>query len=435
MTRVLFAGWPFEGHVFPLLSIALAQRERGDEVAFYTGERLRPVVESRGIEVFGFERVGPAWDRVHEHQAAARGRAQELRLQRAAFRDWLVESIPAQVADLRAVMERFRPDVIVADGSMWGPTLVLREATPIPVAMMSTLVYALVPGADVPLPGSPLAPPRSAARRAAARAVARGIDLAARNVRGRVDELRAAEGLAPMGCGVNEFLGRLPVHMIGSVRELDLGRTDLPAGVTYVGPLVWHPPHDAATAAWLDDLPDGPPWVHVTEGTSHHEQPFLLRAAAQGLAGAPFEAILTTGRDRDPEELGITATAANVHATAWLSHGELLPRCAVVVTTGGANTIVSALAAGVPLVVVPTLWDKPANAQRVVTAGVGVRLAARRCTPRALRSAVEEVLGDPGYRRRAQAMAQRLAAAPGPAGAAELVAALAPTAVASEGAA
>lgn len=424
MTRVLFAGWPFEGHVFPLLSIALAQRARGDEVVFYTGERLRPVVESQGIEVLPFDRVAPAWDRVHERQAAVHGRAQALRMQRAAFRDWLVGTIPAQVADLRAAITRVRPDVIVADGSMWGPTLILREAEPIPVAMMSTLLYALVPGRDVPLPASPLPPPRSAARRALARGVAAGIDLAARGMWRQVDALRAAEGLPPMGCAVNAYLGRLPVHLIGSVRELDLGRTDLPPGVQYVGPLVWHPPHDDATTAWLDALPQDAPWVHVTEGTSHHEQPFLLRAAAAGLAGAPAQAILTTGRDRDPAALGIGTPAPNVHVTGWLSHGELLPRCDVVVTTGGANTIVSALAAGVPLVVVPTLWDKPVNAQRVAAAGVGVRLSARRCTPETLRAAVDRVLGDPSFRRNAQAMAARMAAAPGPAGAAGLIAGL-----------
>ena len=43
-------------------------------------------------------------------------------------------------------------------------------------------------------------------------------------------------------------------------------------------------------------------------------------------------------------------------------------------TTGGPATIMAALRAGVPLVVVPTTWDKPDNARRVVEAGVGVRL-------------------------------------------------------------
>ena len=162
--RVLFTCWPFEGHVFPLLSIALAARERGDQVAFCTGRRLRPTVESQGIECFPFDRVEGAWERVHERERQLRGRRGSLRLQREAFRDWLVGSIPDQVDDVRTVIDRWDPDVIVTDGSMWGPSVVLHEAAGIPVVFASTLIYPLVPGPDAPLPGSGLGPPRGADR-------------------------------------------------------------------------------------------------------------------------------------------------------------------------------------------------------------------------------------------------------------------------------
>jgi UDP:flavonoid glycosyltransferase YjiC (YdhE family) len=418
--RLLFTCWPFEGHVFPLLSIALAARERGAEVAFYTGPRLQPTVESQDVECFRFDRVQAVWERIHERERDVRGRRGSVRLQREVVRDWLVGSVPDQVADVRTLMSRWRPDVIVTDGSMWGPSLVLHEAAGIPVVFASTLLYSLVPGRDAPLPGSGLGPPRGAAGRAIAWSIARAVDVLARGPRRRLDEMRAANGLGPLGCPVNEWMGRLPLYLVGSVPELDFHRRDLPPGMHYVGPLLWHPPEPAGTRAWLDQIPSDRPWVHVTEGTSHHQAAVVLRAAANGLAGAPVEAILTCGRERDPSELGL-ARAANVHVTDWLSHGELLPRCAALVTTGGAQTIVSALAAGVPLVVVPTLWDKPANARRVAAAGVGVQVAPRDCTPKRLRDAVEEVLNEPSYGRTAARIAQRMRAAPGPAGAAELI--------------
>ena len=118
--------------------------------------------------------------------------------------------------------------------------------------------------------------------------------------------------------------------------------------------------------------------------------------------------------------------ARNVHVTRWLSHSELLPRCAAVVTTGGPATIIAALRSGVPLVVVPTTWDKPENARRVTEAGVGVRLSSRRCTADALRAAVERVLEEPAYRTNAARFERRLNAAPGPRRAAELLGDLAP---------
>ena len=218
------------------------------------------------------------------------------------------------------------------------------------------------------------------------------------------------------------MLGRLPLYVVASVPELDLDRHDLPASVRYVGPLLWHPPDPPGTTEWLDTIPADRAWVHVTEGTSHYQDPFVLRAAAAGLARAPYEVILTTG----PRRAGsIAAQAPNVHVRDWLAHDTLLPRCAALVTTGGAGTTMAGLRAGLPLVLVPTSWDKPDIALRMVEAGVAVRVQPRRCTPEALRAAVDEVLGDARYRANARRIADKLAAAPGPEGAAEDIEALA----------
>ena len=332
-----------------------------------------------------------------------------------------METIPAQVADLEEIRREWQPDVIVADFSMWGPIHVVREAAPIPVVAWSTLMGTQLPGPDAPPWGFGLAPPRSRVARARATVLTYLNDLAATGVRRRVDQFRGENGLPPLGCSVSAFAGQSSLYLVGSLPELDYNRQDLPATVHYVGACIWHPPTDEDAGAALDSIPTDKPWVHVTEGTSHHQDPFVLRAAVQGLAGRPVHAVLTTGRQRDPEELGLTPLPANVHVTRWVSHSELLPRCAAVVTTGGANTVLAALRVGVPLIVVPTTWDKPDNARRVVEAGVGVRLSSRHCTPERLGAAIEHVLAEPSYGVNAARIAAALAEAPGPAGAAALL--------------
>jgi MGT family glycosyltransferase len=418
-SRVLFACWPFEGHVFPQLSMALALRERGADVAFYTDGSARELIEGEGFEVFPFKRVGPKWRRVHEGAQGAGGRRDAIRLLRES-REWIVGTIADQVADIEDVTADWRPDVIGAEASMWGPLLVLSERSPVPVALVSPLITAQLPGPDAPAAGG-LARAGTPRAQRINRIAERLTAVAARPMRRRIDAIRARYGLAPLGCAVTAAGGRLPLYLVLSTPELDYNRRDLPASVHYVGPCLWHPREPDGTREWLDGLPTGRPWVHVTEGTSHFQQPMLLSAAASGLAGAPCEAILTTGRGRAPHELGLASPAPNVHVTQWLSHDVLLPRCAAIVTTGGMGTVMAALRAGIPLVVVPTNWDKPTIAQRVVDAGVGVRLAPRRCTPTRLREAVERVLRDQRYGERARRLAARLAAAPGPDGAAELI--------------
>lgn len=417
--RILLTCWPFPGHVFPHMSIALALRERGCEVALYTAEESRDVVEAAGIRFFPFKAVrSERWERIHELEERAGGRRQSLRVGHQAFRNWIVESIPEQVADLQAILDVWPADAIVTDLSMWGPVVVLWEATPIPVALVSSM-GSMIPGPDAPVWGFGMAPPRSSASRLLASVMNHSTDFVATGLRRRIDLFRAQHGLPPLGCSVNEFGGRLPLYLVGNVPEFDYDRHDLPSTVHYLGPFMWHPPARVDGEAWLDTVPTDEPWVHVTEGTSHYQDPFVLRAAIEGLAGRPMQVIVTAGRERAVP--GGDNLAPNLHVAEWANHDTLLPRCSALVTTGGNGTVMSAMRAGVPLVIVPTTWDKPDNARRVIEAGAGVRLLPRKCTPEGLREAVEQVLSDSGYRENARRIARELNAAPGPPGAAQLI--------------
>jgi MGT family glycosyltransferase len=333
----------------------------------------------------------------------------------------LADSIPEQIADLQPILRQWRPDVVITDPAMWGPILVLWELTGIPVALLSQMIGSMIPGPDAPPWGPGLPSPRTLRTRLLARATQLGVDVVAYNMRRHVNRIRARYGLGPMGCSVNAFTGRLPLYLIPSLPELDFNRRDQPSNVHYIGPCVWTN-SGAASMDWLDRLPVDRPWVHATEGTAQYQEPFLLRAAAKGLAGERLEVILTTGKpSRDPAILGLTPLPPNVHVERWVSHEDLLPRCAAVVTTGGAATVLASLKAGVPLVVVPTFWDKSDNAQRVVEAGVGLRLAPRHCTPDRVRAAVLRLLEEPGFRENAQRMSRRFSEVRGPRLAAELL--------------
>lgn len=420
--RFLITLWPFTGHLLPQMSIALALRERGHEVAFYSGEAVRATIEQEGFEFFGFKRLDQergfagmrAVDTGDRRSRPGRGRLLPI------LRDWLVETIPDQVADLRDVIAHFRPDVIATDLSLWGPIVVLWESERIPVALSSTFMGPLIPGPDAPAFGFGLRRPRAAWERTASRALTALTELAGHSLRRRVDELRRQQGLPALGGSVNRFTGRLPLYLVGNLRELDYDRRDLPPSVHYLGNCIWYP-HREATSQWLEGISDERPWVHVTESTLAYGDPFLLRTAVEALADQPVELIVTTGEGRDAERLGSAAQASNVHVAPWLSHGELLPRCAAVVSVGGKATILAAIEAGVPMVLVPTTWDKPDNARRVTETGAAVRVSPRRCSPDSLRAAVRQVLDDPRYRAAAQRLASDLASAPGPAGAAELL--------------
>jgi MGT family glycosyltransferase len=428
MAKYLITCWQFTGHVYPQVSIAKVLKSRGHQVAFYTGAAMAPLLEEEGFEVFPFEKVDEAkvleivkgvdsTSPTHLSSPAAMVRT---------FRSWLVDTIHDQVSDLRRVIADWTPDVIVTDLSMWGPILVIWETTGIPVALSSTFLGPLVPGPDSAPWGLDLPPIRGPWTRLLARSAQFAIDFLGTGLRRRVDAIRSTYGLPPTGCSMNAFTGRLPLYLVPSIRQLDYNRRDLPPSVHYVGPCIWNKPGRQTPSEWLDGLSTDRPWVHVTEGTLHYQDPFVLRAAARGLANRNMEVIMTTGPQRDPNAVDLGPLAPNIHVERWVSHSELLPRCSVIVTTGGCGTVMTALQLGVPLVIVPTTWEKPETARRMVDAGVGIRVSPRKCTPTRLRDAVERVLNDPSYQANSKEMARRLADEPGPAGAAGLLETLIP---------
>ena len=425
MSRFLVTCWPFVGHLYPQISVARALRERGHEVAFYTHESTRPVVEREGFTLFPFVHIDDRrYERIHELEAEvppSQPKYQTLSVAMKAYRDMLSDSIPEQIVDLEPIVRSWRPAVLITDPALWGPILVAWEYLGVPVALLTQMIGSMIPGPDAPPWGPGLPPPRSFATRLLSKLAGVAVDLIAYRMRRHVNEIRARYGLGPMYGSVNAHTGRLPLYLIPSVPELDYNRRDQPANVHYVGPCVWTRPAGEAPPAWLRELDPKRPWVHATEGTAQYQKPFLLRATARGLAGLPVELILTTGQNRDISVLGFDSLPGNVHVAQWLSHEDFLPHCAALITTGGAATVLASLQAGVPMVVVPTFWDKSDNAQRVVEAGVGIRLAPRRATPERLRAAVMRLVEEPHFSENARQMARRFREAQGPPRAAELL--------------
>jgi MGT family glycosyltransferase len=420
MARFLLTCWSFTGHVFHGINIGRALRERGHEVAYYSGPRAAQVFADEGFPLFPFQKLDEeALYNFVFTPNRERSVAETWKFTKT-LQSWLLGTVPPQVEDLEPIIKNWKPDVIVDDGTILGPVLVLHEKYNIPVA---TLDYfcCLVPGPDAPPFGLGLPRPRNFATRLLARSVALGTHLLTAGIRRQANEIRRSHGLPPLTVSINEFAGSMPLHLVLNTPELDYDRHDLPPTVRYAGPCcLWNRPRHEQSADWLQQLPRDKPWVHATEGTLHVTTPIVLRAAAQGLANLPVEVILTGG-NREPSELNLGPLAPNVHVVRWVSHIDLLPLLDVMITTGGAANVKSALAAGVPLIIVPTEWDKPEIARRVEESGAGLRLMPRNCTPGGMREAVERVLDTPSYRQNAQRIAGIFAKYGGSATAAQLL--------------
>ena len=170
------------------------------------------------------------------------------------------------------------------------------------------------------------------------------------------------------------------------------------------------------------------PLVYVTFGSVTAAMglfPGLYRAVLEQLAALPVRVLMTLGTQGDPEALG--TLPGNVCVERWWPQADVLPHADLVLGHGGFGTTQAALVAGVPQVVLPLFAsDQFLNAARVQAVGVGRAVVAADAAdlpsaavfpdgPEAtaqVGDAVREVLGDPRWRARAQALAAEVPALP-----------------------
>jgi UDP:flavonoid glycosyltransferase YjiC (YdhE family) len=160
---------------------------------------------------------------------------------------------------------------------------------------------------------------------------------------------------------------------------------------------------------WLDQLA-GRPTVLVSMGTVFHRTPGLQEAILAALRDEPVNLLIALGFDQDPARLGPLPPHVRVQPT--LPQVALLPRCALLVSHGGFNSVKEALAAGVPLVLVPIAGDQPYCASRCQALGVSRVIGPARRNAAAIRAAVRTVLSDPSYRQSARHMRDEIRALP-----------------------
>ncbi|MGI9022010.1 MAG: glycosyltransferase, partial [Acidimicrobiales bacterium] len=169
--------------------------------------------------------------------------------------------------------------------------------------------------------------------------------------------------------------------------------------------------------AWLADLPDRPT-LYVSLGTVFNNDPTVFRTILEGVREEEVNVIATVGRQNDPADLG--PQPDNVHVERYVSQALLLPHCDVVVNQGG-TAILSILAEGLPMIVVPQGANQFHNAAALVGAGLGRSLLPGKVTAEAVRGELRILLDDPGYRTRAAGVAAEIEAMPGPADGVRLV--------------
>ena len=321
----------------PLLPFAHAAREAGHEVVLAGPSPVAAVAAEARLDYSELTRPDDASRTAARRRVAQRDGVERVR---AALGDLFVTTYGgAALPSTLALVEQWHPDVIVHEtAEASGP--IAAQVHSVPTVRVSVAL--------------------------ATRSEAWWLGLAA----DAFDGLRTRVGLAPDPG--NERLSHTPlltrapsaVDVGGDAPAPDVRRFRHEEDCDIAPPREWWPPAVADA-----------PLVAMSFGTmipidGHY--PSVYRDAIDALADLPVRVLVTVGRDAEPAELGVLP--AEVHVERWLPMPALLRYADALVTHGGTGTTLAALAAGVPMALLPISADQPRNARLVDDLGAGIAL-------------------------------------------------------------
>ena len=380
--RVLLTTQPGYGHFRPLLPLAHALVAAGHDVRVGTSASYAPVVEREG---FTPEAVGLDW--LHGVESTIPPELKpppEVKTLATHFAHKFVRMTAERLAvDVVALSDRWRPDVIVRETTEYGGFL---------AAQILGVPWAALQVASPTLMSESLL---------AEAAIA-------------LDEIRPRLGLAP-DPGLAALRDELVICFAPpALHDPSFG---LPARLRSFHPGA--PPASGPAGGALEGLGDERPLVYATLGTVFNDPTYELPffpSIQEGLLDAPVDLLMTVGPNVDPASLG--DQRSGVRVLAYVPQRAVLERSAVVICHGGYGTLLDAVDAAVPLVVVPFGADQHVNAATVERLGIGIVIDEESLVAEAIRDAVDTLLQPAApHRQRLQALREEWRGLPGPAGA------------------
>jgi MGT family glycosyltransferase len=224
-----------------------------------------------------------------------------------------------------------------------------------------------------------------------------------------------AFGLAPRGA-MHECLS--PFAQISqTIDGFDFPRRAPPATLHAVGPLRRD---EGAGGALPWPVDAARPFVFASLGTMQGHRLRLLRRIAAACRQQHVQLLVAHCGGLDAAGAAAVQRAGATWVTDFAPQRVVLARADAVVTHGGLNTVMDAIATRTPMLALPIAFDQPGVAARIRHAGIGLR-ASRHAGAGRIARHLRQLLDEPQCKPRLDALARQLAQAGGARRAADIV--------------
>ena len=377
--RVLVVSSPAEGHLNPILPMAVAFRDAGDDVVVAGAASVVQRADEAGLVG---HRAGPEMSVWQERlQSRVRGfpgdgLAPDRILLYFLPRLFGEVGAPLMADDLVPFVAEFRPDIVYFESGAFAAPLAAATTGALPV---NHSILRLPDVAVFELVGD------------AVSSLWRSFGVDPRLLAGVFDGLTVSPWPASLDSPPGYDQRR--IRRVASVADDGGASQQLPS--------------------WAGTLPH-PSTVYATLGTVTNTDLNVFRAVLDGLATEPVNVIVTVGANNDPADLA--PIPANARVERYIPQSLLLPICAAAVTHGGSGTTLAASAAGLPQLIIPQGADQFTNATCCIAAGFARQLLPDEVSGDAVRAAVRGLLDEPEPRVAAARVASEMTAMSDPGG-------------------
>ncbi len=398
--KFLFATAHLGGNVSPIVPVLRALVARGHGVRLMSDGLNRADAAAAGAAFVGWTRAPNR--PVRDRDADPRDWAVDEREGLAEVAGFIAGTAADYAQDLIEELKREPADLVVGFDMLLGVALGA-EAVGQKLALLGTQI-SFFPLRGVPPIGSGLGLARDArglARQEEARAQMEAIFDSALPA---LNAARARYGLAPLA-HLADQCAAAAVHWLGAARAFDFEGAELAPNMRYGGPLlgdpVWAEPW---RSPWGAD--DARPLALAGFSTSFQNHAGVLQRVIDAAADLPIRLLVTLAGAIRPDELTPAPNAVLVESAP---HLQVLREASLVVTHGGLGTVIAALMAGRPMLVIPHGRDQGDNAARVAERGAGLTLP-RDATTAQIRAALARLLDEPAFAEAARALGAAIAA-------------------------
>ena len=154
--------------------------------------------------------------------------------------------------------------------------------------------------------------------------------------------------------------------------------------------------------------PEGSALIYLSLGSLGSADVALMKRLVDVLGTTPHRFIVSKGPQHDEFEL-----ADNMVGAEFLPQTTIINQVDLVITHGGNNTTTESLHFGKPMIVLPLFWDQYDNAQRIHELGFGIRLDTYSFTDKEMLGALDTLLGDHDLRQRLATQGEHIRARDG----------------------